>query len=108
MILRKVNVYVQDRLAGVLSETDDQGYVFQYDPAYLDSEVVRPVSLTLPVRAEPYTSSVLFSFFDGLLPEGWLLDVVSENWKVDRHDRFGILMLACKDSPGNVRIGELI
>ena len=46
----------------------------------------------------------LFAFFDGLIPEGWLLDVVSHNWKIDRKDRFGLLLVACKDPIGNVQI----
>lgn len=47
-----------------------------------------------------------FLFFDGLIPEGWLLDVVSRNWKLDNKDRFGLLLVACKDCIGNVTIME--
>ena len=39
------------------------------------------VSLTLPLRQEPYETTILFPFLDGLIPEGWLLGVVSRNWK---------------------------
>jgi serine/threonine-protein kinase HipA len=52
----------------------------------------------------PYHSTVLFSFFDGLIPEGWLLDVVSRNWKIDKEDRFGLLLVACRDCIGDVKI----
>jgi HipA-like protein len=38
----------------------------------------RPVSLTLPIREAPYLSRVLFPFFDGLIPEGWLLDIAEK------------------------------
>lgn len=107
MILRKAKVFVNNVYCGLLNETDDQGYVFAYDPEYLLGEKPKPVSLSLPLQSEPYCSDILFPFFDGLIPEGWLLDVVSQNWKIDRKDRFGILMAACKDSPGNVRIGDL-
>lgn len=62
------------------------------------------VSLTMPLSRKQYTSNILFPFFDGLIPEGWLLDVVSRNWKVDRNDRFGLLLIACRDSIGNVSI----
>lgn len=48
----------------------------------------------------------LFQFFDGLIPEGWLLGVVSRNWKIDTKDRFGLLLVACKDGIGNVSIRE--
>lgn len=65
--------------------------------------------MTLPVREEPYTSKTLFPFFDGLIPEGWLLDIVSRNWKIDIQDRFALLLVACKDPIGSISImGEKI
>ena len=54
----------------------------------------------------PWISNVLFPFFDGLIPEGWLLQIVTRNWKIDQSDRFGLLLVACKDCIGAVRIGE--
>ncbi len=61
----------------------------------------------LPLSKEAYSSKTLFSFFDGLIPEGWLLDdVVSRNWKINNRDRFGLLLVACKDCIGNVTIME--
>lgn len=73
MVLRQAEVYYKEHLAGLLSEVDD-GYEFVYLPEYLAMEGVKAVSLTLPLREEAYTSNVLFPFFDGLIPEGWLLD----------------------------------
>ncbi len=102
---RKAYIYVRDSFAGVLEETDE-GYLFQYDPDYLVSSGAMPVSLTLPLTSRPYTSKTLFSYFDGLIPEGWLLDVVSSNWKIDRNDRFGLLLIACKDAVGAVHVQE--
>ena len=101
---RKAFVYIRDRYAGLLEETDD-GYRFQYDTEYLQRDPV-PVSLTLPLTDEPYTAKTLFPFFDGLIPEGWLLELVTHNWKIDRRDRFGLLLIACKDAIGNVSIQE--
>ncbi len=88
--------------AGILSETDD-GYVFKYDAEYL-SDNAGPVSLTLPIRKEPYVSKVLFPFFDGLIPEGWLLDIAEKNWKIDVRDRMGLLLVCCRDCIGAVSI----
>ena len=102
---RKAYVYVRDTYAGVLSETDS-GYTFSYDRAYMLRADATAVSLTLPLREEPYRSSTLFSFFDGLIPEGWLLNVISRNWKLLPTDRFGLLLKACKDPIGNVSIME--
>jgi len=100
---RKAYVYVRNEFAGILSETDE-GYSFAYDDEYIEKEEASAVSLTLPLSQKEYVSKTLFSFFDGLIPEGWLLDVVSRNWKIDTKDRFGLLLVACKDGIGNVSI----
>ncbi len=105
-VLRQGGVFIRDRFAGMIQETDE-GYCFTYDSDYMASENTTAVSLTLPLRAEPYTSRTLFPFFDGLIPEGWLLGVVSRNWKIDPKDRFGLLMVACHDCIGSVSIREV-
>lgn len=100
---RTAYIYVRDIYAGLLKETDT-GYSFAYDADYLNRKDATPVSLTLPLSNEEYQSNTLFPFFDGLVPEGWLLNVVSKNWKLDKKDRFGILLVACKDCIGNVTV----
>lgn len=104
-VFRTAYVYVRNVFAGVLRETDE-GYSFSYGEKYLKSETASAVSLTLPLSEETYTSKTLFPFFDGLIPEGWLLGIVSRNWKIDTKDRFGLLLVACKDGIGNVSIRE--
>ena len=101
-------VYIQNHFAGIIAETEE-GYSFSYDKDYLEREDAAAVSLTLPLREEPYETTILFPFFDGLIPEGWLLGIVSRNWKINQKDRFGLLLLACKDCIGDVYIrGEKI
>ena len=104
-VFRTAYVYIRNVFAGELRETDE-GYSFSYDEKYLKSETASAVSLTLPLSGETYTSKTLFPFFDGLIPEGWLLGMVSRNWKIDTKDRFGLLLVACKDGIGNVSIRE--
>ena len=101
--MRKAKVWMADQLAGWLSETDE-GYLFQYEADYLADTQARPVSLTLPLTATPYQSRVMFAFFDGLIPEGWLLQVAQKNWKLNARDRMGLLMVCCKDCIGAVSI----
>ena len=102
-VFRTAYVYVRNRFAGTLCETDE-GYLFTYDEAYLQQDNATAVSLTLPLSQPVYTAKTLFPFFDGLIPEGWLLGIVSRNWKIDLTDRFGLLLVACKDCIGNVSI----
>jgi serine/threonine-protein kinase HipA len=90
-------------LAAMLSETDD-GYILQYDEKYLSQSESKSISLTLPKRKEPYRSNVLFPFFDGLIPEGWLLDIAIEHWKLKANDRFELLLTTCRDTIGAVTV----
>lgn len=90
-------------LAARLSETDE-GYLLQYDVDYLQQPDSKPISLTLPKQQEPYNSKVLFPFFDGLIPEGWLLDIAVDHWKVKANDRFELLLTTCRDTIGAVTV----
>ena len=89
--MRQAKIFIDDILAGLLSE-NEEGYFFQYEKTYLDSMVKKPVSLTLPIQKEPFKAEYLFPFFDGLIPEGWLLNIAQKNWKLDPRDRMGLLM----------------
>ena len=100
---KKGKVLYDITLAGWISE-GDFGYEFVYDAAYWASPDAKPVSLTLPLRETPYYSNTLFAFFDGLIPEGWLLDIAREHWKVKPNDRFELLLLTCRDTIGAVGI----
>ena len=100
---RKGYVYIQNHYAGIIEETED-GYSFSYTSEYLHRPDAVAASITLPLRDDAYEAAILFPFFDGLIPEGWLLDVVSHNWKINANDRFGLLLLACKDCIGDVCI----
>ena len=104
--MRQAKIFVDDILAGLLSE-NEEGYVFQYEKAYLESMVKKPVSLTLPLQKEPFKAEYLFPFFDGLIPEGWLLNIAQKNWKLNPRDRMGLLMDTCKDCIGNISVTPL-
>ena len=101
--MKQGNVYFKQLHAGIIRE-DEDGYMFRYDPDYLLRSDARPVSLTLPLRNEPYVSQVLFPFFDGLIPEGWLLEVAIKSWKIDPGDRMGLLLACCQDCIGAVSV----
>lgn len=58
--MRQCEVYVHGSKAGILMEDNNREYVFVYDKSYLSEEKNPPVSLTLPLREEPYHSSYLF------------------------------------------------
>ena len=98
---RSAKVKYNNLIAGYLLETE-AGYKFVYDTDYLTKG--RPVSLSLPLRQEPYESKELFSFFEGLLPEGWYLNIVSATAKIDPHDAFGLLLATTSNTIGAVTV----
>jgi serine/threonine-protein kinase HipA len=102
--MKKMGIVVfKNERAGTIWQ-DEDGYGFAYDSKYLQSSYSEPVSLTLPMRDEPYLSNAMLPFFDGLIPEGWVLDIAIENWKLDERDRMELLLIACKDCIGAVSI----
>lgn len=100
--MRRAEIRMKNRLAGWLSQ-DENGYHFIYDKSYL-SEKADPVSLTLPLQEAPFTNKVMIPFFDGLIPEGWMLDIVQKNWKINSRDRMGLLLACCQDCIGAVSV----
>ena len=103
MAFRTGDVLVDKTPAGRISEIAE-GYRFAYAGEYLDRADAQPISLTLPMRPEPFEWPVLFPFFDGLIPEGWLLDIAEKTWKLDPRDRMGLLLACCADCIGNVSV----
>jgi serine/threonine-protein kinase HipA len=58
----------------------------------------------MPVSKEKYIENKLFPFFDGLIPEGWLLDIATKNWKINANDRMGLLLSCCRSCIGAVSV----
>lgn len=100
---RQARIYYQEKLAGILSETDN-GYSFLYTKDYLTEPSSKGISLTLPLSKGIYHSKVLFPFFDGLIPEGWLLEIGEKHWKLNPRDRFELLINLCRDTIGAVSV----
>lgn len=98
--MRKAKVFVEENLAGTLIEDNDGQFIFTYNNDY-DGD---SISLTLPLNSKPYKSNILFPFFDGLIPEGWILEKIVKNWKLNIKDRMELLINCCIDCVGNVRI----
>lgn len=101
--MRKAEIKYNDQTAGYLSQ-DENGFHFIYEKSYLNNVNSVPVSLTLPLQENAFDSSILFPFFDGLIPEGWLLDIAEANWKLNPRDRMGLLLACCKDCIGAVSV----
>ena len=103
MKVRSANIYVNDVFAGKLME-DTSGFTFTYDRRYLDWPGAYPISASLPFRERPYTRKILFPFFKGLIPEGWLFELNARALKIDSNDEFGMLLHTGRDCIGAVTV----
>lgn len=106
--MRQGLVYYNDHLAGTITETNDGEYVFQYDDKYVEQYPNDFITFTMPVAHTPYKDKRLFPFFEGLIPEGWLLNIASENWKINQNDRMGLLLACCHNCIGTVSVEPII
>ena len=106
-MMKTGKVLYKDIFAGIITE-DENGYSYTYDEGYLSSEIAEQISLTLPLQKEIFKSKTMFPFFDGLIPEGWLLDIAEANWKINPRDRMSLLLTFCKDCIGAVSVVPLV
>ncbi len=102
--MRKAEIYYQDDYAGLLVETNEGEYEFTYDKKYVENFPDRFLTFTIPVSIQPYRSNRLFPFFEGLIPEGWLLEIASKSWRINKNDRMGLLLACCRNCIGAVSV----
>lgn len=100
--MRKAAVMVNNKLAGILLETDE-GYEFIYEADYSGD----PVSLTMPTKGKKFIYKTFPPFFDGLLPEGQQLEGLLRQHKFDRSDYFSQLCAVGNDLVGAVTVKEI-
>jgi serine/threonine-protein kinase HipA len=98
--MRQAIIRYNNIRAGLLKELDTGEYEFIYNEHYIQNYPDLFISFQMPVRTASYKSKRLFPFFDGLIPEGWLLEIAEKTWKIDPRDRMGLLLACCRDCIG--------
>jgi serine/threonine-protein kinase HipA len=101
--MRQAKVFVNNIEAGVLEEHErGRAYLFRYHESYMGD----PVSLTMPVEMREFRFDRFPPFFDGLLPEGVMLDGLLRQRKIDKDDLFSQLVAVGNDLVGAITIEE--
>jgi len=101
----RLNVYCAGRLAGVLEYDDEyRCFIYTYDSGYLASEGAMPLSMSLPLQAEP--SGVLESrcFFENLLPPEIVRRRLEKIIHVSWNNIFGMLKALGGDCAGAISL----
>ena len=103
--MRSAKILYKNAEAGILRQSDDGSFEFQYHKNWVEDISKPSISLTLPKTNETYRSEFLFPFFYNMLPEGTNKQTVCFNLRIDEKDHFGILMATAKsDAIGAVRV----
>jgi serine/threonine-protein kinase HipA len=102
--MRQANIKYNNIQAGILRELETGEYEFIYDEHYVQNYAEFFITFQMPVSPRPFRSKRLFPFFDGLIPEGWLLSIAAESWKISKNDRMGLLLACCQHTIGAVSV----
>lgn len=107
MSVRDLEVQLNGTRIGTLWQ-DGKGYLFfAYGAEYLNRRDARPLSHSLPLRAEPYEERECHPFFAGLLPDSEITRrALGDRLQVSKDDDFGLLSSLGRDCAGAVVIAE--
>jgi len=104
MVSEKLSVYLHNSLAGQLWLDDTSRFSFQYDYSYIENPDAIPLSLSLPLREEPYLNDTARPFFSNLLPEGEVRSLVAKIKQISEHNDFKLLEAIGGECAGAVSI----
>jgi serine/threonine-protein kinase HipA len=98
--MRQAIILTHGKRAGILTEIADDNYIFEYDQNY-EGEAI---SLTMPTNHKKYGYKSFPPFFEGLLPEGVMLEGLLRIAKIDKKDYFSQLIATGNDLVGSVTV----
>ena len=103
--MRRAKVFVAGVEAGVLEElTRGSEYIFRYHETYQGY----PVSLTMPIEQREIWFNRFPPFFDGVLPEGFMLAALLRQTRIEKDDLFSQLVAVGGNLVGPVTIEEIL
>ena len=108
--MRKLQVFLEiegeQKYVGTITGNTYRDACFAYSDEYLDSDYCRPISISLPLSGNSFSSEKTKNFFEGLLPEGFSRRAVAEWIKTDVNDYLSILAVLGKECIGAIKIIE--
>jgi len=106
---RSLNVSINDRPVGQLRELNDI-WTFEYDASWLEDANAFSLSnglpMTTPLHIDGSSVRPVQWYFDNLLPEELLREVLAKEAKIDQSDAFGLLSHFGSESAGSLVLRE--
>lgn len=98
--MKSLYVYYENQRVGAYTRDDNLVSSFSYDEWWLASKDRFPLSLAMPLVKEAFNNKITLSFFENLLPEGDVRDVLERDHKI--HGSFEFLERFGQDCAGAV------
>lgn len=100
----KLDVYLNQSLAGQLSIDEDGDMVFIYHHNYIENKKNQPLSHSLPLQKQAYKAKQCRPFFGGILPEGDLRESIARQFGISKNNDFALLSAIGGDCAGAVSL----
>jgi serine/threonine-protein kinase HipA len=81
--MNKLNVFYETEKIGELIRDEERVFSFRYTKDWLSYEKAFPLSLSLPLEDKAFGNKVSQSFFENLLPEGEVRDIIGRTHQVE-------------------------
>ena len=98
--MKTLNVFYESELVGVLSEDNEERLSFKYSKAWLENPQSFPLSIALKLIEEAYGHLPTKAFFENLLPEGSVKEILEEHSKSNIKGEFEFLKIYGEDCAG--------
>jgi len=105
MRLQSLMVAMNGEEVGTLYRDGDGAMSFQYATSWLQDVDARPISLSLPLRAERHRGTAVFNFFQNLLPDSdAILTRMQTRFQVATTHPFDLLAAIGRDCVGAIQL----
>lgn len=98
--MKRLVLFAGDQLVGYLQENQQYELVFSYAPDWLTNPKAIALSANLPLTEQIFTSDAVTAFFENLLPEGDVLNFISQAAQISQGNIFGLLERFGGDTAG--------
>lgn len=98
-------VYMNNQMVGTLSQISSGSLRFIYSQEWLQAKGSRPLSLSMPLREQPYSGDRVYNFFDNLLPDNESLRTrIQRRFSIPTSNCFDLLSYIGADCVGALQL----
>ena len=101
----KLDVYMNGYKVGIFARDGTGSHQFHYVDEWLSQPGNRPISLSMPLRHQPYIGDEVYNFFDNLLPDNpEIRNRILARYHADSTQPFDLLAKVGADTVGAIQL----